>query len=171
MCEWLLTMFWNFLIISQKPKNLTFMYIIMSYTSWKQNNKSGSRSSYLVVLIDVASGKECGHPGEPANGTLMSTEILFYPGEEIVYSCKKGFLLIGEDKRTCEADGSWSGFLPSCSEFQNYWNCPLKYFLCIKLSFRRKFSIAKAGHSIRHSMELQTWFGSGWRSKHLQFYK
>jgi len=79
-------------------------------------NLAVAHIAMLTILQQVAAGKECGHPGEPANGTLMSTEILFYPGEEIVYSCKKGFLLIGEDKRTCEADGSWSGFLPSCKE-------------------------------------------------------
>jgi hypothetical protein len=66
----------------------------------------------------------------------MSTEILFYPGEEVVYNCKKGFLLTGEDKRICEEDGRWSGFLPNCSKLLNYWNCPLWEFLFIKLSFR-----------------------------------
>ena len=65
-------------------------------------------------------GKECGHPGEPANGTLMSTEILFYPGEEVIYTCKKGFLLTGRDKRTCQVDGGWSGVLPSCSKLVKY---------------------------------------------------
>jgi len=70
----------------------------------------------FTIIQQVARGKECGHPGEPANGTLMSTEILFYPGEEVVYNCKKGFLLTGKDKRTCEEDGRWSGFLPNCKE-------------------------------------------------------
>ena len=34
-------------------------------------------------------GEECGHPGEPANGTLLSSEAMFYPGEQVSYTCKQ----------------------------------------------------------------------------------
>ena len=62
-------------------------------------------------------GKECGQPGEPANGSLMSTEILFYPGEEVTYSCRSGYVLAGSERRMCGDDGIWSGSLPSCSMY------------------------------------------------------
>ena len=63
----------------------------------------------------LVSGKECGQPGEPAHGSLMSTEILFYPGEEVTYSCNQGFVLTGSERRMCGEDGNWSGALPACS--------------------------------------------------------
>ena len=64
-------------------------------------------------------GKECGQPGEPAHGRLVSTEILFYPGEEVTYSCHTGYVLAGRDRRVCGEDGTWSGALPSCSKWRN----------------------------------------------------
>ena len=62
-------------------------------------------------------GKECGQPGEPAHGRLVSTEILFYPGEEVTYTCDPGYVLAGSERRLCGEDGTWSGGLPSCSEW------------------------------------------------------
>ena len=62
------------------------------------------------------SGKECGHPGEPAGGSLVSSEILFYPGEEVTFTCQQGYVLTGPDRRHCREDGTWSDSLPSCSE-------------------------------------------------------
>ena len=60
--------------------------------------------------------KECGHPGEPAGGSLGSSEILFYPGEEVTFTCQPGYILTGPDRRQCREDGTWSDYLPSCSE-------------------------------------------------------
>ena len=47
----------------------------------------------------------------------MSTEILFYPGEEVTYSCQPGYVLAGSERRLCAEDGTWSGGLPTCSKF------------------------------------------------------
>jgi len=71
---------------------------------------------FLLIVQQVVTGKECGQPGEPANGSLMSTEILFYPGEEVTYSCRSGYVLAGSERRMCGDDGIWSGSLPSCKE-------------------------------------------------------
>ena len=46
----------------------------------------------------------------------MSKEILFYPGEEVTYSCQPGYVLTGSEGRQCQEDGSWSGVLPACKE-------------------------------------------------------
>ena len=69
------------------------------------------------IYVTVHTGKECGQPGEPANGSLLSSEILFYPGEEAVYSCRPGYVLAGSERRVCGEDGVWSGALPTCSEY------------------------------------------------------
>ena len=67
-------------------------------------------------VVSSVSGKECGHPGEPAGGSLGSSEILFYPGEEVTFTCQPGYILTGPDRRHCREDGTWSDSLPSCSE-------------------------------------------------------
>ena len=76
--------------------------LVVACLSWQQ-----------VVSV---SGKECGHPGEPAGGSLVSSEILFYPGEEVTFTCQQGYVLPGPDRRHCREDGTWSDSLPSCSE-------------------------------------------------------
>ena len=70
----------------------------------------------LTAWQGVVSGAECGHPGEPAGGTVASTEILFYPGEEVTYTCQDGYMLAGPARRRCQEDGTWTATLPSCSE-------------------------------------------------------
>ena len=71
----------------------------------------------IDIYVTLHTGKECGQPGEPANGSLLSSEILFYPGEEAVYSCRPGYVLAGSERRVCGEDGVWSGALPTCSEY------------------------------------------------------
>ena len=73
----------------------------------------------MTVVTVVLPGAECGHPGEPAGGSLASSEILFYPGEEVTFTCQPGHLLTGPDRRHCREDGTWSDSLPSCSEYQS----------------------------------------------------
>ena len=75
------------------------------------------------IYVTVHTGKECGQPGEPANGSLLSSEILFYPGEEAVYSCRPGYVLAGSERRVCGEDGVWSGALPTCSEYHRRRSC------------------------------------------------
>ena len=80
-------------------------------------------------------GEECGHPGEPANGTLLSSEAMFYPGEQVSYTCNQvgtptqlsgienllhqGFFLSapeGGGRRACGQDGRWTGDIPVCCQ-------------------------------------------------------
>ena len=61
-------------------------------------------------------GKDCGFPGRPGNGSTIGAEKFFYPGEEVTFQCDNGYILFGADRRICQEDGSWSGALPECSK-------------------------------------------------------
>ncbi|XP_062579053.1 matrilin-3-like, partial [Saccostrea cucullata] len=54
----------------------------------------------------------CGHPGTPNNGNLHGSD--FSQGKSVIYSCKTGYKLVGNQQRTCQRDKIWSGNLPSC---------------------------------------------------------
>lgn len=74
---------------------------------------------FLFLFNTFAAGEECGHPGEPANGTLLSSEAMFYPGEQVSYTCNQGFFLSapeGGGRRACGQDGRWTGDIPVCLE-------------------------------------------------------
>ncbi|XP_071743546.1 uncharacterized protein [Lepeophtheirus salmonis] len=69
----------------------------------------------ITHLLNVATGRDCGFPGRPGNGTAKSVEKFFYPSEEVEYLCDDGFVLFGDRRRTCQENGIWSGGLPECS--------------------------------------------------------
>ena len=56
-----------------------------------ENNCLHTLDSKTLVTnkVLVLTGEECGHPGEPANGTLLSSEAMFYPGEQVSYTCNQ----------------------------------------------------------------------------------
>ena len=61
----------------------------------------------------------CSDPGTPANGhredqLLREQVLLFPPGKTVSYYCDYTYRLVGPQKRTCLADGSWSAYQPSC---------------------------------------------------------
>ena len=35
-------------------------------------------------------------------------------GQVVVYHCNDGFILEGDDRRTCQSDRKWSGLAPTC---------------------------------------------------------
>ena len=72
-------------------------------------------------MLFLFSGKDCGFPGRPGNGTTIGAEKFFYPGEEVTFQCDNGFILFGGDRRICQEDGSWSGSLPECSKTFLQW--------------------------------------------------
>ncbi len=45
-----------------------------------------SKTNYIVCkyLSILFSGKDCGFPGRPGNGTTIGAEKFFYPGEEVI---------------------------------------------------------------------------------------
>ena len=76
---------------------------------------------YYISMLFLFSGKDCGFPGRPGNGTTIGAEKFFYPGEEVTFQCDNGFILFGGDRRICQEDGSWSGSLPECSKTFLQW--------------------------------------------------
>ena len=63
----------------------------------------------LIALYAVVF---CGDPGVPANGFRNVTSTEF--GSTVGYSCVLGYELQGSNARTCQADGLWSGSVPTC---------------------------------------------------------
>ncbi|XP_049824701.1 sushi, von Willebrand factor type A, EGF and pentraxin domain-containing protein 1 isoform X2 [Aethina tumida] len=60
---------------------------------------------------------ECPVPDGIPNGTINSTGRTFASTSS--YSCSTGYQLVGPAKRTCQADGKWSGETPTCLSSSN----------------------------------------------------
>ncbi|XP_032960426.1 CUB and sushi domain-containing protein 1 [Rhinolophus ferrumequinum] len=54
----------------------------------------------------------CGDPGTPADGHLSGQSFTYR--SEVSFQCKPPFILVGSSRRTCQADGTWSGIQPTC---------------------------------------------------------
>ena len=56
---------------------------------------------------------DCGHPGEIDNGQVdVSGGTMI--GDTAKYQCNECFELKGNNNRTCQEDGTWSGTPPTC---------------------------------------------------------
>ncbi len=64
-------------------------------------------------LPAVCSPIQCPGPTPPASGTVAVTALTF--GSTASYVCQAGTCLTGSPKRTCQADGTWSGAAPTCA--------------------------------------------------------
>lgn len=53
----------------------------------------------------------------PDNGHIVESSVEV--GGSVVFACDEGFVLVGEDTRTCTVDLTWSGAAPSCAD-----SCP-----------------------------------------------
>uniref|UniRef100_H3D8L5 Sushi, von Willebrand factor type A, EGF and pentraxin domain containing 1 n=1 Tax=Tetraodon nigroviridis TaxID=99883 RepID=H3D8L5_TETNG len=66
-------------------------------------------SPYHIGCVPV----RCSRPESIERGYVSGTNYSF--GAVVAYSCDKGFLIRGEKRRTCKANGEWGGVLPSCA--------------------------------------------------------
>lgn len=57
---------------------------------------------------------DCKPPGGFNNGEVKLTSNATYFGSTAIYECWNGFKLIGNARRTCLENGSWSGYDPNC---------------------------------------------------------
>lgn len=55
----------------------------------------------------------CGDPSTLRNGRRFVGGTV--EGSVVSFSCNSGFLLVGSDRRSCLANGDWSGNLPLCT--------------------------------------------------------
>ena len=57
---------------------------------------------------------DCGSLASPANGQVSLTTTTF--GSTATYECDAGYVLVGgEETRTCQENGQWSGTAPTCN--------------------------------------------------------
>ena len=78
---------------------------------------------YLYAVIN------CGSLQDPENGMVTMTETTV--GSTARYSCSgSNYILVGTAKRTCQADGMWSGSAPECGKLIAVYTFPT-FVTCI----------------------------------------
>ena len=55
----------------------------------------------------------CGQPDAPSNGRVNTSAGTSF-GDVASYSCDEGYMLIGLNETTCQADGRWNGSVQTC---------------------------------------------------------
>ena len=58
-------------------------------------------------------GITCSPLDDPNNGSVNTSRRITV-GDVSRYSCDKGYMVNGTADRTCQADGQWSGSMPTC---------------------------------------------------------
>ena len=56
---------------------------------------------------------DCGSLYDPANGQVDHTAGTSL-GQTAQYRCNTGYNMVGDNSRTCQASGNWSGSAPTC---------------------------------------------------------
>ena len=77
-----------------------------------------------------SAGVSCGQPGIPINGRV-NTSVGTSFGDVASYSCDVGYLLIGLNETTCQADGQWNGSVPTCESELLQFSTVHIYLLCM----------------------------------------
>ncbi|XP_065566642.1 sushi, von Willebrand factor type A, EGF and pentraxin domain-containing protein 1-like isoform X3 [Artemia franciscana] len=112
------------------PRNEELVRIQERNCLRKCSNDEDCRSPRKKCLCDGVCGyscikpdKECKEPLAPENGLVHSNGRTY--GDNAVYSCKDGYRFIGEEVRTCQAEGTWSGPEPVCQKHTQCSDPPL----------------------------------------------
>ena len=59
--------------------------------------------------------KPCPCPSTPTNGTVDCNEgHVAGTGTRVMYSCNRGYALLGSIYRACQENGNWTGAPPTC---------------------------------------------------------
>ena len=64
-------------------------------------------------LISFSLAVDCGPLSVPANGSSLGAATVFPNSQHFI--CDPGFILNGSALRTCQPNGTWSGFTTTCS--------------------------------------------------------
>ena len=71
---------------------------------------------YVVIPLlrmSFSVGVSCGQPDAPSNGAVDTSDGTSF-GDVAKYSCGAGYTENGPAERRCQADGKWSGSVPTC---------------------------------------------------------
>ncbi|XP_023234733.1 sushi, von Willebrand factor type A, EGF and pentraxin domain-containing protein 1-like [Centruroides sculpturatus] len=78
----------------------------------------------------------CSKPPAPKHGIVKGEEYTFQ--SIVLYSCDKGYKLIGKDTRECQSDGKWGGDIPECKIIHcNELNEPRNGYLWKEVEIRQ----------------------------------
>ena len=95
----------------------TIQYVCdQGYFMDDQTSRTCTASGDWDSPIPTCNRVKCPRPEKPANCHVEGYDHRFK--EHITYICKTGFELVGELRRTCQADKSWSGVEPRCITIQ-----------------------------------------------------
>lgn len=64
---------------------------------------------FVLSCITTLFVGRCSKPENPANGQVTVTSSSY-----AAYACESGYQLVGEQTRTCQNNGQWSGQAPTC---------------------------------------------------------
>ena len=73
--------------------------------------------SHVIVLL-YSTAVDCGTLNDTTNGQVSHFNGTTF-GQTASYSCDTGYNLVGDNNRTCQADGMWSGNEPTCISESN----------------------------------------------------
>ena len=93
------------------------VHLLVNVSSWRQWCIYRWIFQFYSVFVVV----DCGSLEDPDNGQVEFFNTTFESTAN--YTCDLGYSLNGNSTRTCEANGNWSGDLPSCE-------CKLLKYLC-----------------------------------------
>ena len=66
-----------------------------------------------LPLSSPRSGVTCPVPAFPTNGRVRIPSGISY-GSTVIFSCSRGYRLVGSTRRSCQASQTWSGAAPTC---------------------------------------------------------
>ena len=67
---------------------------------------------YLTIIFGFFIILDCGLLPGILNGQISFSSVTL--NSVVTYSCERGFNLVGNSQRVCQANGQWSGMEPSC---------------------------------------------------------
>ena len=77
-----------------------------------QNKRKLCLCDGLCGLSCVRPEKECPELPDPDNGQVHLSGRHFQ--DQAVYTCDRGYSMVGASKRVCQTSGQWSGTIPQC---------------------------------------------------------
>ena len=123
--HWLHLIYWGFFFIPcnhcarrlSKYIHFHWQLLLLKISSNIFTNAYSILKHYCLFCILIQSPvkeNECGDPGTPDNGHRCCQNA-FKTGVKIDFYCEEGYQMEGDEERTCQEDGMWSGVQPVCN--------------------------------------------------------